>query len=68
MVTIAALEGVILKAGATSFLLTIIAPGSEHHGMAVARMWEGIMDIRSAPHTDHLRYFLFLTMLVSALV
>jgi hypothetical protein len=52
------LEGVMLKAGATNFLLAAVEPGTDHHGIALARMWEGILSTEAAPYATHLRYLL----------
>jgi hypothetical protein len=51
------IEGVLLKAGQETFLLTAVPPGSEHHGIAVATMWENIIDTHAKAHKPWLRYF-----------
>lgn len=56
--TKSSLEGVMLKAGPTSFLLTSVKPGSEHHALAVAAMWEDIMSNHARTYLPRLRYFL----------
>lgn len=52
------LEGVMLKAGMHSYLLDAIDPGTEHHGIAVAKMWENIFVKNAAVHMSRLRYFI----------
>ncbi len=52
------IEGVLLKVGQESFLLTAVPPGSKHHDIAVARMWEDIIDNHGKTHVQWLRYFL----------
>lgn len=56
--TKSSLEGVMLKAGPTSFLLTSVQPGTEHHALAVAAMWEEIMTTHAKTYLPRLRYFL----------
>ena len=52
------LKGVMLKAGPNAFLLTTHVPGSTHHGLAVAKMWEEIMDKPAQEYKDRVRFFL----------
>lgn len=59
------LEGVILKAGTDTFLLSVEQPGAKHHGIAVATMWEGILN-GSAHPTKTVSDTFSLMMLVSA--
>jgi hypothetical protein len=56
--TKATLEGVMLKAGPTSFLLTSVQPGTDHHALAVASMWENIISEHASNYISRLRYFL----------
>lgn len=56
--TKSSLEGVMLKAGPTSFLLTSVQPGTDHHAIAVAAMWEEIMTNHAKAYLPRLRYFL----------
>jgi hypothetical protein len=50
------IEGVLLKAGQETFLLTAVPPGSEHHGIAVATIWEEIVETHAKAHMQWLRY------------
>jgi hypothetical protein len=53
------LEGIMIKAGALSFLLTAITPPStDSHGIAVAKMWEHVFNTAAQPYVPRLRYFL----------
>jgi hypothetical protein len=51
------IEGVLLKADQETFLLTAIPPDSEHHGVAVATMWEDIIETHAKAHMQWLPYF-----------
>lgn len=52
------LEGVMLKSGPLSFLLTSVDPGTDHHAIAVATLWESIIFNNAGAHLNRLRYFL----------
>jgi hypothetical protein len=51
------IEGVLLKASQETFLLTAVPPGSEHHAIAVATIWENIIETHAKAHKPWLRYF-----------
>ena len=54
----APLEGVIIRAGTKSFLLAAKKPPTDHHAIAIAKMWEGILITDARPFKGNLKYFL----------